>query len=112
LRKFSINLVPGPLIRYLGVPIYEKEQSLVPWLRLLVRDPPVLSVKTRIEAFNQLQSLIRILCNILLCPEIHIYRLGEVPIFRVLQLDPSSQPVIVNGHNESVTRLVVGAHIN
>jgi hypothetical protein len=56
-------------------------------------------MKSWIEALNPLQQLMRTLGNFFLCPQSHLYRLGEVPSIRILLLDPSSQPVIVNDPN-------------
>jgi hypothetical protein len=45
----------------IGSLAYEKVHSLAVPLRLLVSDPPVLSMRPWVEIFNPLQQLIRIL---------------------------------------------------
>jgi hypothetical protein len=55
-----MNPVPS---RYFGVLSHKKDQSLTLWLRLLVKDPPLLSLKFWLEVLNPLHQLMRTLDN-------------------------------------------------
>jgi hypothetical protein len=110
LQVFS-NRISCLLGGFMGVPIYKKDRPLAFRLRLPIQNSSVLFMKLWVEILNPLQQVIRLL-TLSFVLRATLAGLGKfLASVRRLQTVPWSQPVIVNGPNESLTRLLIRTHV-